>query len=152
LETGIEKFNVRIYALIIDVNKRILLSDEVIRGQHFTKFPGGGLEYGEAPLDGLARECREEMDAEIKIIGHFHTTDKFVRSAFRPHEQVISIYYFTDLQSEIKGRTSEKKFDFDPNISGDQEVFRWADIRDLNPDDFKFLIDAEVVSLLKLKY
>lgn len=126
-----------------------MVSDEVIKGHHFTKFPGGGLEFGESPRDGLAREIKEEMGAQAEILEHFYTTEMFVRSAFRPNEQVISIYYRVRLLSPVRGRVSEIKFDFDPNKTGDQEVFRWLTIESLSPDDFKFLIDAEVVRRLK---
>ncbi|MBC7588425.1 MAG: NUDIX hydrolase, partial [Chitinophagaceae bacterium] len=37
-------FNVRVYGILQDSNKRILVSDEFIRGAYITKLPGGGLE------------------------------------------------------------------------------------------------------------
>jgi ADP-ribose pyrophosphatase YjhB (NUDIX family) len=151
MEIELDKFNVRVYGLITDDNDRILVSDEVIRGHYFTKFPGGGLELGESPRDCLARECREEMDADVEVVSHYYTTDMFVRSAFRKNEQVISIYYKAKLLSDIKARMSAKIFDFDPLKTGDQEVFRWVPLSALNPDDFQFLIDAEVVRKIKLE-
>ena len=40
-------FTVRVYGILKDSNNRILVSDEYIKGSYFTKFPGGGLEFGE---------------------------------------------------------------------------------------------------------
>jgi len=47
------QFNVRVYGLLINDRQEILISDEQEYGIQFTKFPGGGLEYGEGLTDGL---------------------------------------------------------------------------------------------------
>ena len=39
--------NIRVYGILINEQKQVLVSDELIRGGYYTKFPGGGLEYGE---------------------------------------------------------------------------------------------------------
>ena len=39
----INQFTIRVYGILKDENSRILLSDEFIRGDYFTKFPGGGM-------------------------------------------------------------------------------------------------------------
>ena len=49
-------FNVRVYGVLLDDEKRLLVSDEFIRGQYITKLPGGGLEIGEGTRDCLQRE------------------------------------------------------------------------------------------------
>lgn len=61
-------FTLRAYGLLLDQG-RVLVSDELIRGQRITKFPGGGLEYGEGLKDCLVREVREELGAEAWIPG-----------------------------------------------------------------------------------
>ena len=40
-------FNIRVYGILINDKKQVLVSDEFIRGGYYTKFPGGGLELGE---------------------------------------------------------------------------------------------------------
>ena len=45
--------SIRVYGLLINEHRQVLVSDEYIRGQHYTKFPGGGLEFGEGLREGL---------------------------------------------------------------------------------------------------
>ncbi|MGB0402653.1 MAG: NUDIX domain-containing protein [Salibacteraceae bacterium] len=152
LTQPINKFNIRVYGLLFNRDNELLVSDEIIRDQFFTKFPGGGLEFNESTIECLRREFIEEMNQEIEVGEHFYTTDQFVRSAFRPWEQVICIYYFVKLIGDQKFKTSSKKHDFDSNKEGDQESFRWSTVEDLSPNDFSFLIDSHVVELIKKQH
>src|SRR3984893_16940171 len=86
------QFNVRVYGLLINDNNEILISDEQEYGMRFTKFPGGGLEFGEGLIDGLKREFVEECYVEVEVVSNFYTTDFFVKSAFNS-SQVINVYY-----------------------------------------------------------
>ena len=106
-------FNVRVYGILINEKKQILVSDEYIRGNYYTKFPGGGLEIGEGTRDCLKREFREEMDLEVEIGEHLYTTDFYQVSAFNPAHQIISIYYSANALEEIKVPLRTKEFDFD---------------------------------------
>jgi 8-oxo-dGTP diphosphatase len=36
-------FTIRVYGILINDDKQVLVSDEYIRGNYYTKFPGGGL-------------------------------------------------------------------------------------------------------------
>ncbi len=140
-------FNVRVYGLLINDKYEILISDEQEYGTRFTKFPGGGLEYGEGLIDGLKREFIEECNVEIEVTAHFYTTDFFVKSAFN-ESQVMSIYYTVKNTAELNLNIKTLVFDFD----GEGDVlqsFRWVKIADLQPEDFLFPTDQHVVKLLK---
>lgn len=141
-----KRFNVRVYGLFIK-NGSVLLSDERINRVEFTKFPGGGLEFGEGTCDCIIREMKEEARADFTVISHFYTTDFFQLSAFHKQFQVISIYYLIDGPELSEDLMSEVKLDF----KGDENAqkFRWKSLVELNDDDVTFPIDKKVVSLLK---
>lgn len=140
------QFNVRVYGLLMNDDHQILISDEQEYGIRFTKFPGGGLEFGEGLIDGLKREFIEECDADIEVISHFYTTDFFVKSAFND-SQVLSIYYRIKNLNRLNLNIKTRVFDFDGK--GDiLQSFRWVNITDLKQDDFLFPTDQQVVKLL----
>ncbi|NEU07225.1 NUDIX domain-containing protein [Flavihumibacter sp. R14] len=143
-------FNVRVYGILINAESQVLLSDEEEYGFRFSKFPGGGLEYGEGLIDALKREFIEECNAEIDVVEHFYTTDFFIKSAFND-SQVISVYYIVKARAELFLNFKETVFDFDSE--GDiLQAFRWKNIKELNPSDVTFPTDQKVVELLKSKW
>src|SRR4029079_10410378 len=95
-------FNIRVYGILSEPERGVLVSDEFIRGGYYTKFPGGGLEFGEGTRECLKIEFKEEMDLNVGIGEHIYTTDYFQISAFRPDQQIISIYYYAKALEEIK--------------------------------------------------
>ena len=140
------QFNVRVYGLLINEHQEVLVSDEQEYGMQFTKFPGGGLEYGEGLTDGLKREFVEECNAEIEVHSHFYTTDFFVKSAFND-SQIISVYYTVRNINTLDLNFKKKVFDFDGE--GDVlQAFRWVKLSELREDDFTFPIDQYVAGLL----
>ena len=58
-------FNIRVYGILINEKNQVLVADEYIRGGYYTKFPGGGLEFGEGTRDCLKREFKEEMNLKV---------------------------------------------------------------------------------------
>ena len=113
-----------------------------------TKFPGGGMNFGEGPADCILRECLEEFGQEAEIIDHFYTTHFFQRSLFFEDSQLISIYYRIRFKQEIQFKVSDTPFDFPDGREGSQS-FRWASIRDLTEKDLSFPVDRYVLGLLK---
>lgn len=131
-----KRFNIRVYGICFNENGSLLLSDEQYAGRSFTKFPGGGLDWGEGTKECLKREFQEEFQLEIEVKDLYYFTDIFQVSAFSENDQVISIYYQIDIQNNFE--TSSK--------TGDKgEKLRWVDIIDLTPDSVTFPIDRLVV-------
>jgi len=139
-------FNVRVYGLLLNENHEILISDEQEYGMRFTKFPGGGVESGEGLIDGLKREFLEECNVAIEVIGHFYTTDFYVKSAFND-SQVISVYYRVKNLDELKLNFKTAVFDFDEEGEVLQS-FRWVKLNKLADEVFLFPTDQHVAKLL----
>lgn len=141
-------FNIRVYGFLIDEG-RVLVTDEYRLGIFMTKFPGGGLVYGEGLTDCLKREFMEELNAEIEIISHYYTTDFFVASELLPvNSQVINIYYLIKAKKPYLFKTTDKKFDF-PEVADGAQCFRWVPVKELSEDEFTFPIDKFIVHKLK---
>lgn len=138
-------FNVRVYGLLQYENK-ILLADELIKGMEITKFPGGGLEFGEGTIDCLKREFMEELNQPIEDIRHFYTTDFFQLSAFNPNHQIISIYYLVKPDGPIQFETKLNAFDFDIK-ENDACIFRWVNHKELSSEMLTLPIDKMVAEL-----
>src|ERR1035437_521520 len=139
-------FNVRVYGLLFNEKKEVLVTDEFINGVKITKFPGGGLEFGEGTIECVIREFMEELGWKVEVINHFYTTDFFQISAFNENKQIISIYYslkLIDKSKELPIRFTETKFDFNEGIKDDQ-VFKWLSINADLTDDLTFPIDKRV--------
>lgn len=134
-----DRFTIRVYGFLLNENQEVLISDERELGLEFSKFPGGGLEYGEGVLEGLKREFSEECGVDIEILRHVYTTDFFVKSAFND-DQVIGIYYLVRHKGTLHGRFSDRHFDFEQGRNLDQ-VFRWVSVERLREQDLTFEMD-----------
>jgi len=142
------RFNIRIYGLLADAGK-ILVTDEFRLNTFMTKFPGGALEFGEGTLDCLRREFREELGAEIEILGHFYTTDFFQVTELLPSNmQLINIYYMVRVPKPYPFKTTSRKFDFPEVVDGAQS-FRWLEIETLTEEDLTLPIDRRIVPMIR---
>ncbi|MBK21158.1 MAG: NUDIX hydrolase [Flavobacteriales bacterium] len=137
------RFNIRVYGILIQEGK-ILVTDEIRSGVKMTKFPGGGLEFGEGIVECLIREFKEELNVKITVKTLFYVNDFYQFSSFNKNEQLISIYYKVSLdEGEIN--TTETPFLFETN---EPQCFRWLDLNKINPNDVTFPIDKIVVGKL----
>ncbi len=130
-----ERFNVRVYGICIQ-DEKLLVNEEIIRGQRVIKLPGGGLELGEGTRDGLKREWKEELNLDIEVLDHYYTTDFFQQSAYND-TQVISIYYF------VKAAVPEHLI----NLVAGERTYRMQ-LHELTATTFTLPIDAVVGKML----
>ena len=146
----IKRFNVRVYGLLINDKKQLLVADEAFKnGTRATKFPGGGLELGEGLIDGLIREFKEEANIDVEIVRHFYTTDFFQPSFFDLESQIISVYYICKSNHCDRIKTSTRKFDFTVEKGQEAESFRWVDIAAIGGEESITLpIDVVVQKML----
>jgi len=126
-------------AIIFDDKKRILLTKRAVEPKkNYWDFPGGFLEEGEYPQDGLKREIFEELGVKIKIIkmlGIFmdnYKTDgvnystlniyylvKIIHGQLKPMSDIMAIRWFG------KEELPPKKIAFKSNI---QAIKTWLKI------------------------
>lgn len=148
-------FNIRVYGILINDERQVLVSDEYIRGSYYTKFPGGGLELGEGTRDCLRREFMEEMNLQVEVGNHIYTTDHYQKSAFNAAHQIISIYYSVRALEPITVPLRSKEFDFDEdqlNIykeANEIETFRFIDWDSFSADSVTLPIDKIVATIIK---
>ncbi len=141
-----QPFVIRIYGIAIH-DRHVLVCDEYWFDTLMTKFPGGGMEYGEGTIDCLKRECMEELSQEIDIISHFYTTDFFQKTRFIEGRQLISIYYRILLRQPALLNVSRQPFDFEEKKEGAMRC-RWVPLPELSDDMFTFPVDKKVVRML----
>jgi 8-oxo-dGTP diphosphatase len=143
-------FTIRAYGLLLNAERtQVLVADELIKGQRITKFPGGGLEYGEGLKDCVIREIREEIALEALDVEHFYTTDFFQQSAFHSTPmQVVSVYFTFRVADSDAIRVVQDPFS---GIAGpgDQEVFRWVPFAQPAEEAVSLPIDRHVWRMLQ---
>ena len=146
--------NIRVYGIIINEKRQILVSDELIRGMKITKFCGGGLEFGEGTVDCVIREFKEEMNVAVKVKNHLYTTDFFQESAFNKEHQILSIYYEVEAENLNHVEFSNKPFEFSQSAlekyksTQQAESFRLIDIEQFTEECMSLPIDKIVASMI----
>lgn len=148
-------FNIRVYGILVSEDNQVLVSDEFIRGNYYTKFPGGGLEFGEGTRECLVREFMEEMNLQVEVREHLYTTDFFQMSAFNPEHQIVSIYYRVQPLEIIKAPLRSTPFEFDEKqlevyrATGETETFRMIPLEEFGEHSVSLPIDKVVADLVK---
>lgn len=142
----INRFNIRAYGILLNDRQEVLLVHEKNAGTAFTKFPGGGLEFGEGIKDCLVREYKEETGIDIQVDKHIYTTDFFQQSAFRKTDQLISVYYAVSSAQWHTIRLDEHTI-----VNGERSEclrFVWIKLNELNENMLTFPVDKLVSRLL----
>ncbi len=145
----LSRFNVRVYGVWVNSRYEVLVTEEHLsrRNGQLTilfKFPGGGLELGEGPVDGLRREWMEETGQYPTHWAHYYTTHFFQRSAFDPRDQILSLYYL------LKADETRPLTKLDEN--DDVIRFHWWPLAELDAEQFTLPIDRYVADLLIADY
>jgi 8-oxo-dGTP pyrophosphatase MutT (NUDIX family) len=141
------QFNVRVYGIILNEKNQVLLTDEYQMDMKMTKFPGGGLQFGEGTIDCLKREAIEEFGQPIEVLKHFYTQDYFQPSFFYKEYQLLSIYYQARFCDPVRFKVSDKPFDF-PELKNGNISFRWKSLGHITKADMTLPVDKVVAGML----
>jgi 8-oxo-dGTP pyrophosphatase MutT (NUDIX family) len=140
-------FNIRVYGLLVNDLGQVLVSDECRNGYSFTKFPGGGLEFGEGFKEALKREFIEELNISVDVGDLFYFNDFFQESAFNPKHQIHSFYYKVSAKEWELIETDKHNVP----LREEGEKHRWIAIDQLEINHFTFPIDKLVAEILRQK-
>lgn len=134
------KFNVRVYGILLDdSDRRVLISKELYNGLRITKFPGGGLKFGEGVEDALVREFQEELNLDVKLTKLLYINDFLQISAFDPEDQLLAIYYQVRPLNPL-----DSSFPEQANKVSNQLHFKWVELSQLDGERLSFPVDQYV--------
>ncbi|MBQ3236774.1 MAG: NUDIX domain-containing protein [Oscillospiraceae bacterium] len=126
-----EKFNYRVCAIIID-NGRILAMKDGRSPYYY--LPGGRVKIGETAEYALLRECKEELEAEPKIIRPLWLNQAFFTedvSKIKFHE--VCIYFLVDISATDILLRGDK---FVLSENGEKHKFEWLSFEKLKDEYF----------------
>lgn len=140
----LNNFNLRVYG-ILNSKDCVLITDEIRGGTKMTKFPGGGLEFGEGLASALVREFKEELDISIKVEGLIYINDFLQTSSFKKNDQLLCVYYHVSQLCDTIIETVNFPFEV---LNGDDQCFRWVKKNELSKDQFTYPIDKVIAEKL----
>ena len=138
-----KRFNVRVYGCLTHPDLGILTSVEKIQGRTYRKFPGGGLEGEKAYAIALSVNFWKNSICLFRPERISIRPTFFQRSAFRPNEQVISIY----MEAIPDDGTKERLEDLQA-IEKDHRA-EWISLHNFHEDLFELPTDRAFVQLMK---
>ncbi len=140
----VSKFNIRVYG-IWQKDDKILVSNEEIKGFKMLKLPGGGLEYGEGPVECVKREFMEELGVKIEVKGHVHTTENFIQSVFKEEDQVVAIHYLVHTEETVRTMSTAQ-----PTRLGGTNYhnFEWRVLDEVLISQMTFEMDRQALIML----
>ena len=96
----VEKFRVSAYGVVFS-GDNVLMTHTLTKKGVILNFPGGGVQLGEGPGEGLRREFQEETRVPATIIKLLHHTENFYANPVYPSEQLIYFYYLVDIAAPV---------------------------------------------------
>lgn len=100
-------------AIIRIDNKYLLMTCELANGQQYHDLPGGKIEFGETPEEAVAREAREELNAEIQIerlLGYY----QFLTINQQTHTTCLT--FLCSLHNQVSDFNKEQNADLDEKV------------------------------------
>lgn len=101
-----------VWGVVLDKEGRVLITKRSKRSNNpnLLNFPGGGIERGESPLDGIIRELNEEVGINSKSIA------------------LLDYYYFYEGNRKIHVYIFETRRDVKVHINNESSQFKWINL------------------------
>ncbi len=103
-------------AIVIKDDKVLALYSNTETGTKWWDLPGGRIEFGETPEEGLKREVFEELGREVKILKLIDTWNHMPADNW----QIVGVFYLCTIDSE------------DIILSDEHDGFEWISITELS--------------------
>ncbi len=128
------KFKIGVFGVILDKDNRVLLCHRTDRD--LWNLPGGGLEKGEAPWEGVVREVKEETGLEVEV-------EKMTGVYAKPDQDEISFAFICKITGGKMTLTNE---------SNKIEYFKFIDLpQNTSPKQVERIKDALVQNEILMK-
>ncbi|MGW4522826.1 NUDIX hydrolase [Amycolatopsis sp. NPDC004378] len=111
-----------------------------VKGETYYRPLGGGVEFGERSEDALAREFREELEAEIRVGERLGVLENVFTWRGRPGHEIAFVYHAEFVDAGFYAREEMKILD-------DPATARWVDVEDFR-DGSKILYPDGLTRLL----
>lgn len=119
-------------AVIVDKQRRFLITQRPLHASHggCWEFPGGKLENEETSMSALIREVKEEVDLDV------HQYQLLGEVNHQYSDRVVKLIVF--LVTHFSG---------DPSCKEGQLAMKWANLDELNPEDFP-AANQEIIAMI----
>ena len=132
-EISMEKvFKHSVKAMIIKDGKLLVVSVDYGQGR-FSKLPGGGHEWGETMEETVIRECKEELNLDVKPLRLVFARDYIAKNHNQPYD--LDCFHLAELMFECEVD------DFTPLGNGsvpdsENQEIKWIELDHLQGSDF----------------
>lgn len=125
-------FRYSMKAIIIKDGKLLVESCDYGRGR-FCKLPGGGHQWGETMTEALIRECKEELNLEVKPTRLVFVRDYIAKN----HKTTLDLDCFHQAELMFECQVDDfSKLSLGTEPDGDGEEIKWISLDDLATSDF----------------
>jgi 8-oxo-dGTP pyrophosphatase MutT (NUDIX family) len=135
-----QRFFYRVAGVVVHDGRVLMHKDDM---SDFWVLPGGSCEFGEDSMSCLAREFREELDADVQVGRLLWLVENFFRfRGWDCHE--IGLYYQVELLGAARDLHAQERFvrvepfsSLNDDAPGTRLEFRWIPLEDIASTDLR---------------
>ena len=125
-------FKHSVKAIIIKDEKLLVVSVDYGQGR-FSKLPGGGHEWGETMGETVIRECKEELNLDVKPLRLVFARDYIAKNHNQPYD--LDCFHLAELMFECEVTDfSTLGNGYEPD--SDMQKIKWIELDKLADSDF----------------
>lgn len=125
-------FKHSVKAIIIKDNKLLVESVDYGHGR-YCKLPGGGQEWGETMQETIIRECKEELNLDVKPLRLVLARDYIAKNHNQPYD--LDCFHLAELMFECEADDFKTLANGSEPDSNAQKI-KWLDLDKLAESDF----------------